>query len=433
MIKYKNMKTQVKNISDVKVELTISLGKEELATAEQVALTKLARDIKVGGFRKGKAPLEMVKKEIDPNALAGETAENAMSKAVAEAFMSEGIQALDRPAVEVKKYVPGEELEFTAEAEIIPKVELGDYKKLKAKKATVKVSKKEIDETIEKIRENFAEKKDVDRAAKNGDEVVIDFEGKKDGVPFEGGKSEHFPLELGSNSFIPGFEEGIVGHKTGDEFDLDLEFPADYHAADLAGAKVVFTVKVGHIHEKSLPEVNDEFVTKLGEFKTVDEFKKQIEEDLKSQKESEVTEKFKDDLVRELAEISKIPVPEILIEDQKRSIEMDMQQNLMYSGLTLEQYLERLGKTREEWLEGDVKKAAEDRVKAGLALAEVSKVEKIDATVTELDERIKQMKEQYANNKEALKQLESDEVRRDLANRMLTEKTVDLLVELNSK
>ena len=433
MIKYKNMKTQVKNISDVKVELTISLGKEELATAEQVALTKLARDIKVGGFRKGKAPLEMVKKEIDPNALAGETAENAMSKAVAEAFMSEGIQALDRPAVEVKKYVPGEELEFTAEAEIIPKVELGDYKKLKAKKATVKVSKKEIDETIEKIRENFAEKKDVDRAAKNGDEVVIDFEGKKDGVPFEGGKSEHFPLELGSNSFIPGFEEGIVGHKTGDEFDLDLEFPADYHAADLAGAKVVFTVKVGHIHEKSLPEVNDEFVTKLGEFKTVDEFKKQIEEDLKSQKESEVTEKFKDDLVRELDEISKIPVPEILIEDQKRSIEMDMQQNLMYSGLTLEQYLERLGKTREEWLEGDVKKAAEDRVKAGLALAEVSKVEKIDATVTELDERIKQMKEQYANNKEALKQLESDEVRRDLANRMLTEKTVDLLVELNSK
>ena len=433
MIKYKNMKTQVKNISDVKVELTISLGKEELATAEQVALTKLARDIKVGGFRKGKAPLEMVKKEIDPNALAGETAENAMSKAVAEAFMSEGIQALDRPAVEVKKYVPGEELEFTAEAEIIPKVELGDYKKLKAKKATVKVSKKEIDETIEKIRENFAEKKGVDRAAKNGDEVVIDFEGKKDGVPFEGGKSEHFPLELGSNSFIPGFEEGIVGHKTGDEFDLDLEFPADYHAADLAGAKVVFTVKVGHIHEKSLPEVNDEFVTKLGEFKTVDEFKKQIEEDLKSQKESEVTEKFKDDLVRELAEISKIPVPEILIEDQKRSIEMDMQQNLMYSGLTLEQYLERLGKTREEWLEGDVKKAAEDRVKAGLALAEVSKVEKIDATVTELDERIKQMKEQYANNKEALKQLESDEVRRDLANRMLTEKTVDLLVELNSK
>ena len=433
MIKYKNMKTQVKNISDVKVELTISLGKEELATAEQVALTKLARDIKVGGFRKGKAPLEMVKKEIDPNALAGETAENAMSKAVAEAFMSEGIQALDRPAVEVKKYVPGEELEFTAEAEIIPKVELGDYKKLKAKKATVKVSKKEIDETIEKIRENFAEKKDVDRAAINGDEVVIDFEGKKDGVPFEGGKSEHFPLELGSNSFIPGFEEGIVGHKTGDEFDLDLEFPADYHAADLAGAKVVFTVKVGHIHEKSLPEVNDEFVTKLGEFKTVDEFKKQIEEDLKSQKESEVTEKFKDDLVRELAEISKIPVPEILIEDQKRSIEMDMQQNLMYSGLTLEQYLERLGKTREEWLEGDVKKAAEDRVKAGLALAEVSKVEKIDATVTELDERIKQMKEQYANNKEALKQLESDEVRRDLANRMLTEKTVDLLVELNSK
>lgn len=424
------MKTKLKNISEVKVEMTFTLRKEELDAAEQVALTKLARDVKISGFRKGKAPLELVAKELDPLALGQQTMEDAMSKAVAEGFMAEKLQVIDRPQVDVKKFVPGEELEFTAEAEILPKVELGDYKNLKAKKPAVKVSAKEVDETIEKIRANFAEKKDVERAAKNGDEVIIDFEGKKDGVAFEGGKAEKFPLELGSNSFIPGFEEGIVGHKTGDEFDLDLEFPKDYHAADLAGAKVVFTVKLGHIHEKVLPELNDEFAVKLG-VKDAEDLKKQIKEDLKTQKTSENDEKFKDELVRELVNISKIPVPEILVEDQKLSIEQDMQQNLMYSGLTLEQYLERMGKTREEWLENDVKTAAEDRVKAGLALAELSKVEKVQATVEELDERVNQLKKQYEKNEEALKQISSEETRRDLANRLLTEKSVDLLVELN--
>ena len=424
------MKTKLKNISEVKVEMTFTLRKEELDAAEQVALTKLARDVKISGFRKGKAPLELVAKELDPLALGQQTMEDAMSKAVAEGFMAEKLQVIDRPQVDVKKFVPGEELEFTAEAEILPKVELGDYKNLKAKKPAVIVSAKEVDETIEKIRANFAEKKDVERAAKNGDEVIIDFEGKKDGVAFEGGKAEKFPLELGSNSFIPGFEEGIVGHKTGDEFDLDLEFPKDYHAADLAGAKVVFTVKLGHIHEKVLPELNDEFAVKLG-VKDAEDLKKQIKEDLKTQKTSENDEKFKDELVRELVNISKIPVPEILVEDQKLSIEQDMQQNLMYSGLTLEQYLERMGKTREEWLESDVKTAAEDRVKAGLALAELSKVEKVQATVEELDERVNQLKKQYEKNEEALKQISSEETRRDLANRLLTEKSVDLLVELN--
>ena len=424
------MKTKLKNISEVKVEMTFTLRKEELDAAEQVALTKLARDVKISGFRKGKAPLELVAKELDPLALGQQTMEDAMSKAVAEGFMAEKLQVIDRPQVDVKKFVPGEELEFTAEAEILPKVELGDYKNLKAKKPAVKVSAKEVDETIEKIRANFAEKKDVERAAKNGDEVIIDFEGKKDGVAFEGGKAEKFPLELGSNSFIPGFEEGIVGHKTGDEFDLDLEFPKDYHAADLAGAKVVFTVKLGHIHEKVLPELNDEFAVKLG-VKDAEDLKKQIKEDLKTQKTSENDEKFKDELVRELVNISKIPVPEILVEDQKLSIEQDMQQNLMYSGLTLEQYLERMGKTREEWLENDVKTAAEDRVKAGLALAELSKVEKVQATVEELDEHLNQLKKQYEKNEEALKQISSEETRRDLANRLLTEKSVDLLVELN--
>ena len=426
------MKTKLKNISDVKVELTISLGAEELKAAEQVALTKLAKEVKIEGFRKGKAPLEMVAAQVDPNLLSQETLENALSKSVAEAFLKEKVQAINRPEVDVKKFIPGTELEFTATTEIMPKVELGDYKKLGVKKEAAKVSKKEVKETIDRILKNFAEKKEVEREAKNGDEVIIDFLGKKDGVAFDGGKAEKFPLELGSKSFIPGFEEGLIGKKAGDELSLDLEFPKDYHAKDLAGAKVIFEVKIHEVRENVEPEINEEFLSKLGDFKTKEEFEKQIEEDLKTQKQTEADEKFKDELVKKLAEVSKVPVPEILLEDQKRSIEMDMQQNLMYSGLSLEDYLERMGKTREEWLEKDVKEAAEMRVKSGLALAELSKVEKVKSDTKELDARIAQLKEQYGNSKEVQKQLSSDDVRRNLANQILTEKTIDLLVKFNS-
>ena len=426
------MKTKLKNISDVKVELTISLGAEELKAAEQVAITKLAKEVKIEGFRKGKAPLEMVASQVDPNLLNQETLENALSKSVAEAFLKEKVQAINRPEVDVKKFIPGTELEFTATTEIMPKVELGDYKKLGVKKEAVKVSKKEVKETIDRILKNFAEKKKVEREAKNGDEVIIDFLGKKDGVAFDGGKAEKFPLELGSKSFIPGFEEGLIGKKAGDELSLDLEFPKDYHAKDLAGAKVVFEVKIHEVRENVEPEINEEFLSKLGDFKTKEEFEKQVEEDLKTQKQAEADEKFKDKLVKKLAEVSKVPVPEILLEDQKRSIEMDMQQNLMYSGLSLEDYLERMGKTREEWLEKDVKEAAEMRVKSGLALAELSKFEKVKSDTKELDARITQLKEQYGNSKEVKKQLSSDDVRRNLANQILTEKTIDLLVEFNS-
>ncbi len=426
------MKTKLKNISDVKVELTISLGTEELKAAEQVALTKLAKEVKIEGFRKGKAPLEMVAAQVDTNLLNQETLENALSKSVAEAFLKEKVQAINRPEVDIKKFIPGTELEFTATTEIMPKVELGDYKKLGVKKEAIKVSKKEVKETIERILKNFAEKKKVEREAKNGDEIIIDFLGKKDGVAFNGGKAEKFPLELGSKSFIPGFEEGLIGKKAGDELSLDLEFPKDYHAKDLAGAKVVFEVKIHEVRENVEPEINEEFLSKLGDFKTKEEFEKQIEEDLKTQKQAEADEKFKDELVKKLAEVSKVPVPEILLEDQKRSIEMDMQQNLMYSGLSLEDYLDRMGKTREEWLEKDVKEAAEMRVKSGLTLAELSKVEKVESSIEELDARIAQLKEQYGNSKEVQKQLSSDDVRRNLANQILTEKTIDLLVKFNS-
>lgn len=428
------MKTTVKHLSDTKVELTITLDKADLKAAEQVALTKLAKNVKAPGFRKGKVPASVASKHVDPEVLAQQTLEDALSKAVAESYMAEGIQALERPAVEIKKYVPGDVVEFTAEAEILPKVTLGDYKKLKAAAKKVTVSEAEVDEIIDRMRQGFAEKQDVKRAAKNGDEVSIDFVGKKDGVAFDGGTATGYDLVLGSNSFIPGFEEGIVGKKIGETFDLELSFPKDYHVADLKDAKVVFTTTLNGVKEVVLPEVNDEFATKAGPFKTVTELRDDIKRELTAQKEREAKETMKDDLVKQLVEASTVPVPEVLLKDQADSIERDMTQNLMYQGLTLDQYLENKGfESKDKWLETEVHDAARKRVQAGLVLAELSKAEKIDATNEELDEHVNLYKQQYANNPRMVAQFDTPEARRDIANRLLTEKTVDRLVELNAK
>jgi trigger factor len=428
------MNTSIKHLSDTKVELTITLGAKELADAEKVALVKLSRNIKVPGFRKGKVPVAVAAKNVDPAALQERTLDNALSKAVSAAFIEEKLQALDRPAVEVKKFVPGESMEFTAEVEIIPKITLGNYKKLKVVSEKVTVTAKEIDEIINRMREGFADKKEVKRAAKDGDETMIDFVGKKDAVAFDGGAATDYSLKLGSNSFIPGFEEGIIGHLPGETFDLDLEFPKDYHAADLKGAKVTFTTTLKSIKEAQLPEVNDEFATKAGPFTSVEDLKADVKRELTDQKERESKEKLKDNLVAQLIEISKVPTPEVLVEDQAKSIEQDFERNLTYQGLSLDKYLEtQKFKDKAQWLEKEVKPTAIKRVKAGLVLAELSKAEKIEATNDELDAHVELYKKQYANNPEALKQFEDPEVRRDIANRLLTEKTVDRLVELNVK
>ena len=428
------MKTTVKKLSDTKVQLTISLDASELADAEQVSLTKLARDIKVPGFRKGKVPVGIAAKHIDPNALQEQVLENALSKAVAEAFLQEKLQALDRPSVEVKKFVPGSELEFTAEVEVIPPVKLGDYKKLTAKKEVAKVEDKDVDEVIERIRKNYSEKSEVKRAAKLGDEAVIDFTGKKDGVAFEGGSAKEYGLKLGEGQFIPGFEEGVIGHKAGEEFDLKLKFPEDYHAENLAGQDVVFTVKLHKVNELKLPELNDEFAAKCGPFTEMKEVKADIKRELTAQKEREADEKFKDALVGELTEKSKAALPELLVEDQLRSIERDLTQNLMYSGLNLDSYLKTQGfKDKEEWVKKEARPSAEKRVKAGLVLAELSKELKIDASRDEIQDQINFFKQQYGKDKKMLEQFDNPNVHRDIANRMITDKTVAKLVELNTK
>jgi len=426
------METTLKYLSDTKVILTITVGALELDEAEQVALAKLSKTTKVPGFRAGKVPASIAAKHVNPQALQEQTLDDALSRAVAESFMREQLQPLDRPSVEVKKFVPGEILEFTAEVEVLPRVELGDYKKLSAKQEKVSVTAKEIDETLERMRTGFATKKEVKRAAKDGDETVIDFVGKKEGVAFDGGTATDYPLKLGSNQFIPGFEEGIVGHKIDETFDVDLSFPKDYHAAELADTKVTFTVTLKKILESELPEVNDELAKQAGPFNSLAELKEDIKRELTNQKEREAGEKFKDALITELVEKSKVPVPEVLVEDQMRSIERDFEQNLLYQGLSIDSYLTtHKFKDIDAWREKEVRPTALKRVQAGLVLAELTTAEKVGATDAEIDEHVEVHKGQYQNNPEALKQFETEEVRRDIANHYVTEKTIGHLVTLN--
>jgi trigger factor len=416
------------------VVVTIALDAAELEAAEQVALHKFAKDIKVNGFRKGKAPLELVKKNTDQALLGQETLENALSKGVAEGFLNNDLQALEQPSIEVKKYVPGQEMEFTAEADVLPKITLGDHKKLKATKQKTEVTDAEVEEVIERIAQSSSEKKAVKRAAKMGDETVIDFVGKLKGEAFPGGTGNDYPLTLGSGSFIPGFEEALVGVKAGDKKDVELSFPKDYHAKDLAGKKVTFETTVKTVNEIVKPKLDDEFAAKVGPFSSMKDLRNDIKREITARNDQKAEDQYKDDLVRDLVKKTKVAAPKALVEMQLQSLEQDLTQNLMYQGMNFEQYLESKGyKDRDEWVKKEAEEAAEFRVKAGLTLAELSKALKVEATSDELASEINAYKTQYANNPEMAKRFDEPEVQREIANRLITEKTVDELVRLNTK
>jgi len=425
------MKHTLKKSSDTQVHVTVELDKKDLATAKRAAVRELSKSVKVPGFRAGKVPAEVAEKHLDPMALANATTENAINIAVNDLAVSEELRILDRPQIDVKDFQPYDSLKFEASIEIVPEVTLGDYKKIKAKRGKVEVTDPEIDEVVERMRTQLSEKKAVKREAKNGDEVTIDFIGKLDDKPFDGGTAKGYDLVLGSNSFIPGFEEAIVGHKVGETFEIPLKFPDDYQAEHLKGADTVFEVTMGEIKEIALPEVNDEFAAKVGPFKTVVGMREDIRSELLAQKQKTVDDQYKDDLVGGLVAISKVPVPQVLVDDQSKQIEQDAMQNLMYRGMSPEQYIQQQGyKDHDEWREKEFRVAAERRVQAGLALAELSKLENIEVTEAELTQRHAKMLEDYPTMKD---QLDSPEARRDLANRVITEKTVDRLVELNQK
>lgn len=420
-----------KDLSKTKKQLTIKLDDKQLEAAKVIAVRKMAKTAKIPGFRPGKVPASVAEKHLDPVQVANEALELAINTSVSEIIEKENIRVLDRPSVDVKSFEPYTALEFTADIEVLAPIKLGDYKKLKAKKSAIKLEQTEIDEVINRVRGGYAEKSSVVRAAKKGDEVIIDFEGRDDkGDLIEGAAGDDYTLKLGSGNFVPGFEEQIIGRAAGEEFAIDVTFPDDYHAEHLKSAKVTFKINLKKVQEVKLPEVNDELAKKSGPFETVKELKDDIKRELTAQKDREATNKYKDDLLAELAEKSEVPLADVLVHDQIHAIERDMMQNLIYRGMTIEQYVQTQGfKDEQDWRENELRPAGERRVISGLVLAELSKVLGIEVSKDELEAELAKRKAEMST---MASQLDTPDARRDLANRVMTEKTLDKLIEINS-
>lgn len=426
------MKTKLKKLSDSRVELTVTLDAKDLKDAASRALEKLSKEVRVEGFRKGKVPAEVARKFIPENDLNSEIADIAVRTTVVGAFTEVEKSPLVMPNVNVTKYVPNEMLEYVATADIIPEIKLSDYKKIGVKKPEVKILAKDINSVLENIANSFAEKKAIKRPAKMTDEVIIDFVGKKDGVAFPGGSAKDFHLVLGSMSLIPGFEDGIVGHEPGDKFELKLTFPKDYGMVDLAGEKTVFEILLKQVNEVTKPAIDDELAKKVGPFKDLAALKEDIKKNLTLQTEQRENEKFKDELLKALVAKSKIPAPEILVKDQMRMIKDDITRNAASQGISFEEYLKRAGETEDKW-EKEAKKIAEERVKASLALQTIAVEQKITVSDELVAAKIAELRDVYKKSPEALKRLKDPNVKMDVKNRMIIEKTLDFLVEANSK
>ena len=425
------MKTKLKELSDSRVEITITLDEKDLKDAAKIALEKLAKEIHVEGFRKGKVPVDVAKKFIPENDLNAETADIAVRTTIIKSFQENKKSPLVLPAANITKYVPGEILEYTATADIIPDVKLGNYKKLGVKKEVAKISDKEISDVLNNIASSFADKKAVKRAAKLTDEVIIDFVGKKDDKAFDGGSAKDYHLTLGSGNFIPGFEDGIVGHEPGDKFELKLTFPKDYGVKDLAGAKTVFEVLLKQVNEIKKPEIDDKLAEKCGPFKDLAALKEDIKKNLTAQTEHKQENIFKDKLIKALVDKSEVPAPEILIDDQMKMIKEDISRNAASRGMSFEDYLKRAGETEEKW-EKEARKVAEERVKASLALQTLAVKEKITVSDDLVNAKIEELRDVYKKSPEALKNLKDPNVKMDIKNRMIIEATIDFLAKTNS-
>ncbi|MCA9312791.1 trigger factor, partial [Candidatus Saccharibacteria bacterium] len=407
------MQVTRKDISETKVKLTIELGLEELTHSKQHELQEKAKVAKITGFRKGKAPLNLIEKQLDQNQLQADVINHAINDYYGQALTAEKLRALDQPNVTIGKFVPYTELQFTAEVEIMPRIKLGDYKKIKKSPKIAKVEADEVKKVLANLSERMAAKKDSSKPAKLGDDVVIDFDGKdKKGQPVAGASGKDYSLNLGSNSFIPGFEDGLVGSKSGDKKELKLKFPKDYHAENLAGTDIVFEVQVKKVQSVELPKLDDEFAKKVGPFDSFKSLQADIKTQLEDQKKQEAENALKDEIVEELVKKSTLVLPDILINDQISMLEHDFNQNLIYRGITKEEYIKSNGlKNEEEWRNKELRPQAERRVSVGMILAEVADVEGIKIDEQELADRIELMKIQYKQNAE---QFDTPEMQREV-------------------
>lgn len=422
------MQVQKTQLNDTRIKLSLEADQLMLEEVRSQVLTKLARGIKIQGFRAGKAPLNLVEKNLDQSAYQSEFLDTALNRMYGEALVSEDIRPVSQPKVELKKFVPFTTLEFDAEVDVVGEVKLPDYKKITLERKPVKVEDKDIKDVLSNLQTRMAEKKEVERASKDGDEVWIDFVGRdaKTDEPIKGGDGKNYPLVLGSNTFIPGFEENLVGVKPGEEKEFTLTFPEDYGVKALQGRKVTFKTTVNAVKEVISPKVDDEFAAKVGPFKTADELKASIKEQITSERQGEADREYESELLTKITEKADVAVPGALVDEELNRLEREERQNVMYRGQTWQEHLESEGVTEEEHKEKN-RPGAEMRVKAGLVLAEIAEKESIQVTPDEVTLRIQLLKGQYTDPAMQT-ELDKPENKREIASRLMSEKTISKLV-----
>jgi trigger factor len=425
------MQVDTKSLTKNKLKLTITADQAELDSMKKHILEyHFQKDMKVAGFREGKVPLEMVEKNADPNQVQGQFLDEIINDLYSKAINQARLKVIDQPKVEISKFVPYSQLEFTAEIPILEDVKLPDYKKIKLAKPKIKpVTKTEIDEVIERIRTQLATKNDVDRACKDGDQVWIDFEGIDDkGKPVEGAKGSDYPLILGSNSFIPGFETNLIGLKPNDKKTFTQKFPKDYHIKALASRNVTFSVDVIKVQEMVKPAVNDELAVKSGPFTQLSELEDDIKKQLEFEKQTQVDRDYEGDLIKAITAKTTFDIPETLVETDIEAKLKELKQNLAYRGQTFEEYLKQEGLTEEELKTKRLKPEAIERLKNSIVLSEIAEVEGLKITSADVDARLSQIKQQYSDAA-SQEEINKPEFRQQTGSRMVAEKTVELLTK----
>lgn len=382
-------------------EITVKIEGKEWEEALDKAYQKASKKVKIDGFRPGHAPKELFLKKYGKESLYMDAADLCIEKAYVQAFEDkQDLRLVAQPEIALKN-VGEEGIEFLFTLTLRPEVKLGKYKNLGVKKEKVEVTKEEIDHTIEHMRERYAENILKDGEVENGNVVVIDFEGFKDGVPFEGGKAENYSLTIGSNTFIPGFEEQLIGMKPEEEKDINVTFPEDYHSEDLKGAPVVFKVKLHEVKEVKIPEIGEEFFEDLGMegVDTLEALEKQIEENIIAHKEADSENKYIDDLLEKAAENVEIDIPEVMIEEEKKRMIKQYEENLKMQGLTLEQFYQ-FTNSDETALKDQMHEEAVKRITYRLMLEEIAEKEEIKITDETAEEEATKLAEKYQMKKE---------------------------------
>lgn len=423
------MSLQVEKLEKNMAKLTIETAAEDFNKAIQKVYQQNKGKISMPGFRKGKAPLAMIEKMYGKGVFYEDAANELIPEAYAKEIENCELDIVSRPKIDVVQIEKGKTFIFTAEVAVKPVVTLGDYMGVEVEKTPVEVTDEEIQKEIDKERENNSRMIDIDdRAVENGDIIKLDFEGFVDGVAFDGGKGENYSLTIGSGSFIPGFEDQLVGVKIGEDAEVNVTFPEEYQAAELAGKAAVFKCKVNEIKVKELPEADDDFAKDVSEFDTMDEYKEDIRKNLTEKKAGEAKTAKQNKVVAKIVENAEMDIPPAMVDEQVRQMADDFARRIQSQGLTIEQYFQFTGMTAEKLFE-QMRPEAEKRIQNSLVLEAIAKAENIEISDEKMDEEIAKMAEMYKMEADKLKELMGDAEKDQMKNDLAIQEAVTLVTE----